>query len=68
MPVYSLGAWFRAEVVYLSKNGHPPRYQPGLVYSNYAINKSPKIPHSTMVKKVENGSGIHIWDRITTER
>jgi len=30
-----LGAWFCAEVVYPSKDGHPPRHTPGLAYSNY---------------------------------
>jgi len=30
-------------------------------------NKSPKIPHSAMVKEVEKWSGIRIWDRITSK-
>jgi len=30
-----LGAWFCVEVVYPSRNRHPPGYQPGLALSNY---------------------------------
>jgi len=31
------------------------------------VNKSPKNPHSAMVREVEKWSGIHIRDRITTK-
>ena len=30
-------------------------------------NKSAKIPYSTMVMKIEKGSGVPIWDRSPTD-